>query len=414
MALQAGSTLGSYEIVSLLGRGGMGEVWRARDTRLGRDVAIKILPPEVAAEPERRERFAREAQLLAALNHPNIAAIYGLEEAGETLCLVLELVEGRDPCRASRARPHAPRGDPAERTHALPRAGERTRSRHRAPRSQAGQRQAGPGRIGRRPRIDRPRQGTRLRPRQSDGGRFRGSGAVGDPVADTQPAGDAGRRHPRHRCLHESRAGARAARRQAGRHLGLRRSASRDAHRQAPLRRRNGRRHAGRGARPRARPVGGSRRHSASDSASARARTAAGSRRPAARHRRRPAGDRRGTARRGRSGAESGPGDSARPGVALGDGRALVGGRPARARPAAPNASCRRARSARSAPLRDSGSRSAERLPSRAAPVTRRQTPRRLQLRDDLDPRSRSPHPAPGTAVQQRNRAFVGSRRQRG
>jgi len=94
MSLNPGVRIGPYEVVAPLGAGGMGEVWRARDPRLGRDVALKVLPPDVASDPERLARFAREAQLLASLNHANIAAIYGLEEAGGTRALVLELVEG--------------------------------------------------------------------------------------------------------------------------------------------------------------------------------------------------------------------------------------------------------------------------------------------------------------------------------
>ena len=89
-----GSQLGSYEILSPLGKGGMGEVWRARDSKLGREVAIKTLPEEFAQDEERLARFEREAKLLASLNHPNIAAIYGLEEHNGTRFLVLELVEG--------------------------------------------------------------------------------------------------------------------------------------------------------------------------------------------------------------------------------------------------------------------------------------------------------------------------------
>jgi serine/threonine-protein kinase len=89
-----GTRIGSYEIVAPLGAGGMGEVYRAHDTTLGRDVAVKILPPEFAADSERRARFAREARLLATLNHPHIGAIYGLEEASDVTALVLELVEG--------------------------------------------------------------------------------------------------------------------------------------------------------------------------------------------------------------------------------------------------------------------------------------------------------------------------------
>jgi eukaryotic-like serine/threonine-protein kinase len=89
-----GSHLGAYQIVSLIGLGGMGEVFRARDLRLGRDVAIKTLPPTVAANPDRRARFEREAHLLAALNHPNVAHIYGIEESSGELALVMEFVDG--------------------------------------------------------------------------------------------------------------------------------------------------------------------------------------------------------------------------------------------------------------------------------------------------------------------------------
>ena len=85
MALAAGTRLGAYEITALIGAGGMGEVYRARDTKLNRDVALKILPELFAADPERLARFKREAQLLASLNHPNIAAIYGLEEHADVV-----------------------------------------------------------------------------------------------------------------------------------------------------------------------------------------------------------------------------------------------------------------------------------------------------------------------------------------
>jgi Tol biopolymer transport system component len=91
-----GQTLSHYRITAAIGTGGMGEVYRATDTNLHRDVAIKVLPPEVAQDPERLARFQREAQLLAALNHPNIAAIYGIEEADGKPFLALELVEGED------------------------------------------------------------------------------------------------------------------------------------------------------------------------------------------------------------------------------------------------------------------------------------------------------------------------------
>jgi serine/threonine protein kinase/Tol biopolymer transport system component len=92
--LTPGTIVGSYEVVSLLGAGGMGEVYRARDTRLGRDVALKLLPAALADDPERVARFQREAQVLASLNHPHIGTIYGLEQLPSARFLVLELVEG--------------------------------------------------------------------------------------------------------------------------------------------------------------------------------------------------------------------------------------------------------------------------------------------------------------------------------
>jgi serine/threonine protein kinase len=102
MPLASGTKIGPYEIASLLGVGGMGEVYRSRDSKLGREVALKVLPTSVAIDPERLGRFSREAKLLAALNHPNIAAIYGLEDFGATHAIVMELVEG--PTLADRIR----------------------------------------------------------------------------------------------------------------------------------------------------------------------------------------------------------------------------------------------------------------------------------------------------------------------
>jgi eukaryotic-like serine/threonine-protein kinase len=96
MSLSAGTRLGPYEILSALGAGGMGEVYRARDTKLNRDVALKVLPGTFISDAERLARFRREAQVLASLNHPNIAAIYGVEESGGITALVMELVEGKD------------------------------------------------------------------------------------------------------------------------------------------------------------------------------------------------------------------------------------------------------------------------------------------------------------------------------
>jgi serine/threonine protein kinase len=94
MAMSAGTRIGPYEITDQIGVGGMGEVYRATDINLGRQVAIKLLPPEVATSSERLSRFEREARVLAALNHPNIAALYGVEKSGGTTALVMELVEG--------------------------------------------------------------------------------------------------------------------------------------------------------------------------------------------------------------------------------------------------------------------------------------------------------------------------------
>ena len=92
--MSEGEQIGSYTILSLIGKGGMGEVYRARDRKLGREVAVKVLPESLAGDPDRIARFRREAKILAALNHPNIAAIYGLEEADQSRALVMELVEG--------------------------------------------------------------------------------------------------------------------------------------------------------------------------------------------------------------------------------------------------------------------------------------------------------------------------------
>jgi eukaryotic-like serine/threonine-protein kinase len=96
LALTPGTRLGVYEIIAPLGEREMGQVWRATDTTLGRQVAIKILPDSFATDPDRLARFEREAKTLASLNHPHIAAIYAVEKSGGTLALVMELVEGDD------------------------------------------------------------------------------------------------------------------------------------------------------------------------------------------------------------------------------------------------------------------------------------------------------------------------------
>ncbi len=91
-----GETIVHFEVMALLGQGGMGEVFRALDTKLGREVALKLIPADLAVDPERRARFEREARTLAALHHPNIASIFGFEESGERRFLVMKLVEGEN------------------------------------------------------------------------------------------------------------------------------------------------------------------------------------------------------------------------------------------------------------------------------------------------------------------------------
>src|SRR4029078_6218968 len=95
MALSPKSRLGMYEILGPLGAGGMGEVYRAKDLRLGRTVAVKVLPPEVASSPDRLARLDREARTVAGLNHPNIVTLFSIEDEGEIRFLTMELVEGR-------------------------------------------------------------------------------------------------------------------------------------------------------------------------------------------------------------------------------------------------------------------------------------------------------------------------------
>ena len=122
--MQPGTRLGGYEIVSALGAGGMGEVYRARDTKLGRDVALKILPTAFTNDPDRVARFKREAQVLASLNHPNIGAIYGFEESGALAVPRPRARRRRDAGRASRAR-----GQAASRSTTRSRSRDRSRRR---------------------------------------------------------------------------------------------------------------------------------------------------------------------------------------------------------------------------------------------------------------------------------------------
>ena len=113
MTLTSGTRLGGYEILAPIGSGGMGEVYQARDTKLGREVAIKVLPEAFRQDQERLTRFEREARVLASLNHPGIATLYGLENADNTTFLVMELVPGRDPRRSLRPWPGSFRGGPS-------------------------------------------------------------------------------------------------------------------------------------------------------------------------------------------------------------------------------------------------------------------------------------------------------------
>ena len=252
MTLAAGTRIGVYEVSAPLGAGGMGEVYRARDSKLNRDVALKVLPAALAADPDRLARFTREAQTLAALNHPNIAA--HLRRRGEQRRPRADHGAGRRrrSLGADRPRPSPAGRSASDRQTDRRGTGSRARARHRPSRPQARQHQ-GPRR--------RHREGARLRPRQSarsrtSGGRdVRQSRRVGRKLADDHHAGDDGGGHdPRHGRLHGARAGARQGRRQAGRHLGLWRRPLRDAHRHAAVRRRVGGRDARPDLRPRARP----------------------------------------------------------------------------------------------------------------------------------------------------------------
>jgi eukaryotic-like serine/threonine-protein kinase len=109
MSLTPGTRIGPYEVSALIGEGGMGQVYRATDTNLKRTVAIKVLPTTVASDAARVARFQREAEVLARLNHPNIAQVHGLEKSDGMTALVMELIEGADPRRSDRARTDAAR-----------------------------------------------------------------------------------------------------------------------------------------------------------------------------------------------------------------------------------------------------------------------------------------------------------------
>ncbi len=216
MTLSAGKRLGPYEILSPLGAGGMGEVYRAKDTKLGRDVAIKVLPESLSRDPERLARFEREARVLASLNHPHIASIYGMEESTDIKALVLELVEG--PTLQDRIE-----SGPMPVDEALPIARQIAEALEAAHEKGIIHRDLKPANVKLDP--DGQGQGARLRPRESARPGvehvFSRHHALADDVAR-----DAGRNDPRHGRVHEPGAGARQDGGQARRHLELRRAFS--------------------------------------------------------------------------------------------------------------------------------------------------------------------------------------------
>jgi serine/threonine protein kinase len=230
-------SVGAYQLQTLLGVGGMGEVYRARDPRLGRDVAIKMLPRDVTADPDRLARFQREARVLASLNHPNIATIHGIEDAEGVRAIVMELVEGET--LAERLASVAPgrgsdeKGQPvhgrglslddvpaiarqiAEALDAAPRTGDHP------PRFETRQHQDYARRRG---------KGARLR---SGEDRWPARCLLGSKRHDDS-GGHARRTGIGHGAVHEPRAGPRPGGRQADRYLGIRLRALRNAHRPDP------------------------------------------------------------------------------------------------------------------------------------------------------------------------------------
>ena len=213
-----GRRIGPYDLRSLLGAGGMGEVYLARDTRLGRDVAIKILPQVFTADPDRLARFEREARVLASLNHPNIGAIYGLEEADGVRALVLELVEGETLAERIR-RPEGLRlpGDGSGGLQAS-RSTRRSPSRGRSPRRSTPRTRRASSIATSSPPTSRSRPTGRSRcstsawrRRRADDGGQSGSHALADDYGGRHARG----RDPGDGRLHEPRTGARPGRRQA-------------------------------------------------------------------------------------------------------------------------------------------------------------------------------------------------------
>ena len=238
VSLIAGTRLGPYEITAQIGVGGMGEVYRATDTNLKRQVAIKVLPEAVAADAERLARFQREAEVLASLNHPNIAIIHGLEKSDGVTGLVMELVEG--PTLADRIAQ-----GPIPIDEALPIAKQiaealeaRARAGHHSSRPEARQHQGADGRHG---------EGAGLRAGESDG---TDRHVVAERLAvtdDHDACDDADGTNPRHCGLHEPRAGQGFSGRSPIGRLGVRCSPLRDAGWTEAFRRRDRQRHSGTG-----------------------------------------------------------------------------------------------------------------------------------------------------------------------
>ena len=164
LALTPGTRLGVYEITAQIGEGGMGQVYRATDTKLKRQVAIKILPPSLAADADRLARFQREAEVLASLNHPHIAAIYGLEESDGRHRARHGTRRGRGSLAAHRARRDSARRGAAHRETDRGRARSRARAGDHSPRSETREHQSAAGRHG---------EGPRLRVGEGDGARRR-------------------------------------------------------------------------------------------------------------------------------------------------------------------------------------------------------------------------------------------------
>ena len=227
MRVGPGSRLGAYEILGPLGAGGMGEVWRARDTRLQRDVAMKVLPEAFAQDADRLARFTREAHVLASLNHPNIAAIYSFEEIDGVRFLVLELVSGETLKQRIAARAGFRERGAALRAPDRRRARGRARQGHPPPRPQARERQRDARGQGQAPRL-RPREGLRAR----------GRVARHLALADARRRPDAPGRRPRDSQLHEPRAGAQPRARRAVGPLVVRLRPLRDARGKEGVRRR--------------------------------------------------------------------------------------------------------------------------------------------------------------------------------